>query len=517
MTGQEFGARNLVLIGEQSCVHQRLARRSCKDRTATTRIMILANSLGGGIMIQISRRDSLKIASYTLLPLVVGSTRTVAVASSQDEINVKDLGAIGDGHEHKVCQWISTGRFANLREIQAVYPDVVSHNDLIDHAAINLAIRRAALLGKPVHIPAGIYRAFVIVPYSGIRIFGDGSDLTTIRLPDNASHSVPVESSGERSIGVPCVIDFNNIGLGNSSLPLADAQISGLTVDGNCENTRVPDTDLHGWGISFTRYSRVAYHDIRAINCHLGGIGTFIDSNNHHGEASVENCGFSHVDGDGRPGFDINSSSHGHWKVRVVNCWHGARMIDNCRDNRLEVEIVDAINIGMTAGNQIVNESQDNVIMLTVNGGCVTAGLQVGQRFHTSSFIAKIVNVQGPGAHTVPNCCATAARGCVFNLVTQGCGGQSALIQGSWDRFVIDSSHDGRNGGQGAVFAIDVEGSHNVVAANIIDGMPWKVRGIALRRNAAANEIAAYNWPKVADPLHVENPRNGNRLPRRFL
>lgn len=449
--------------------------------------------------------------------MIAGSTRAIAIASYPDEINVKNLGAIGDGREHKVREWISGGRFADLREIQSVYPDVVSLDDPIDHAAINLAIRHAAVLRKPIRIPAGIYRAFVKIPYNNIHIVGDGSDRTRIRLPDNASHSVPVENTGRYSVGVPCVIDFNNIGLGNSSLPLTDASIYGITVDGNRANTRVPDTDLHGWGISFTRFSRVTYRDIRAINCHLGGIGTFIDSNDHQGEAVVENCGFSQVDCDGRPGFDINSSSRGSWKVRVINCWHGARLIDNCRGNRLQADVVDAVKIGMIAGNQPVNASRDNAIILTVDGGCVTAGLQVGQRVHSSSFIAKIRNVQGPAAHTTANDSAVAGRGCTFDLVTRGNGGQGALIQGRWDRFLIDSVKDGRGGGQGAVFAVDIEGSHNIISANIVDGVPWKVRGVALRRNAVGNEIAAYNWPNVANPLHVENPRNGNRLPRRPL
>ncbi len=463
---------------------------------------------------RLTRRDSLTIASLLLFPMLSRSTRAIAIAPRRDEINVKDLGAIGDGREHKVREWITAGRFANLRAIQAVYPDVASLDDLIDHAALNLAIRRAAALRKPVRIPAGTYRAFVSVPYSHIQIVGDGSDRTTIKLPDRASHSVPIEHSGRRSTGVPCVIDFNVIGLGNASLPLADAHISGITVDGNRTNTNVPPTDLHGWGISFTRFSHVAYRDIRAINCHLGGIGTFIDSNHHRGEAVVENCGFSQVDGDGRPGFDINSSSHGIWKVKVTNCWHGARMIDNCRDNRLEANVIDAVKIGMTAGNQLVNASQDNVIIVSVTGGCAVAGLQVGHRFYSSRFTARVQDVKGPGVQTVPTENAVEGRGSFFDLTTWRNGGQGALIQGSWDQFRIHSTEDGRGGGQGAVFAVDIEGSYNIVSARIVDGIPWKVRGIALRWNAAKNQITAYNWPKVANPIHVENPRNGNRVPR---
>lgn len=463
---------------------------------------------------RITRRDSLMIASALLFPMLTRSTRAIAIVPRPDEINVKDLGAIGDGREHKVREWIASGRFANLRAIQAVYPDVASLDDLIDHAALNLAIRRAAVLRKPVRIPAGTYRAFVSVPYNHIKIVGDGSDRTRIKLPDRASHSVPVENSGKRSTGVPCVIDFNLIGLGNSSAPLTDAHISGITVDGNRANTSVPATDLHGWGISFTRFTHVTYRDIRAVNCHLGGIGTFIDSNNHRGEAVVENCGFSQVDGDGRPGFDINSSSQGIWKVKVMNCWQGARMIDNCRDNRLEANVIDAVKIGMIAGNQPLNASQDNEIIVSVTGGCAIAGLQVGQRFYSSTFTARVQDVSGPGVQTVPTESAVEGRGSSFDLTTRRSGGQGVLIQGSRDRFVIDSTEDGRGGGQGAVFAVDIEGSYNIVSARIVDGVPWKVRGIALRLNAANNQITAFNWPKVANPIHVENPRNGNRVPR---
>lgn len=462
---------------------------------------------------RVTRRHLLAAASLLSTSMLVRSSSAIAVVSGVDEINVKDLGAIGDGREHKVREWIANGRFASLRAIQATYPDVMTLDDLIDHAALNLAVRRAAVLRRPVRIPAGTYRAYLTISSSHIRIVGEGSDRTTIKLPDRASHSVPIEKGELRSTGVPCVIDFNVIGLGNSSLPLDDAQISGLTVDGNRANTSVPSTDLHGWGISFTRYSNVTYHDIRAINCHLGGIGTFIDSNHHVGEAVVENCGFSQVEGDGRPGFDINSSSHGNWKVKITDCWHGARMIDNCRDNHFEARILNAVKIGMTAGNQPVNSSQDNMIIVDVDGGCGTAGLQVGRHFHSSKFIVRTKNVQGPGVQTAIHDAAIPGRGCFFDVSTQRSGGQSVLIEGSRDQFVIDSKEDGRRGEQGTSFAVDISGSYNIVSIKIQDSLPWQVRGVALRKNAVHNQITEYSWLNTADPLLVTNPMN--RLPRK--
>lgn len=451
------------------------------------------------------------LASFPLLlvsTMLARSGSATAISGAEDEINVKDLGAIGDGREHRIREWIVSGRFASLSALKEAYPSVASLDDLIDHVVLNMAIQRGALSRRTVRIPAGTYRAFLKIPFSNVRIVGDGSDCTTIRLPDGAVHTVPIEGSGQFSTGVPCVVDFNNIGLGNVSAALVDGHISGVTVDGNRNRTAVPLTDLHGWGISFTRYNRVTYHDIRAVNCHLGGIGTFIDSNHHDGSAVVSNCGHSQVEGDGRPGFDVNSSSHGHWKVEVYDCWQGARLLDNCAGNRLEVTVKDAVQIGMIADNQPVNASRENIVMLTVNRGCKIAGLLVGPHFRSSYFTTEISNVRGVGVHTAPNSSAIAGHGNMFRVVTRNCGAQGVLIEGSGDRFVIESTEDGRQGGQGAFFAVDIIGTKNVVSAKMIDKAPWKVRGIALRKAARGNHIESFTAFNIVDQLLVENSAN---------
>lgn len=97
-----------------------------------------------------------------------------------DQVNVKDYGAIGDGTLHTVQEWIDSGKFSSLADIQTEYPHVTALTDSVDWAAMQLCIN----MRKNVYTPSGTYvtNRGVDTPHSGspnrvdtnICIFGDG-------------------------------------------------------------------------------------------------------------------------------------------------------------------------------------------------------------------------------------------------------------------------------------------------------------------------------------------------------
>ncbi|GEM_PF-2874595 len=58
-----------------------------------------------------------------------------------EQVNVKDYGAIGDGTLHTVQEWIDSGKFSSLADIQVEYPHVTSLADSVDWAAMQLCIK----------------------------------------------------------------------------------------------------------------------------------------------------------------------------------------------------------------------------------------------------------------------------------------------------------------------------------------------------------------------------------------
>jgi hypothetical protein len=391
--------------------------------------------------------------------------------------------------------WQLAGNEVNPRALGARGDGTTDDTDVF--AAMSAAIA----LGRPLAIPAGEYRAWLYVRGDDVTIRGAGSHCTTIKLPDGAQHSQA--AAGGSGAGVPCVIDFGFIGDGNNASDFRGGQVSGLTLDGNAANTTTPDSDIFGWGVSFTKFSDVTYSDLRVVNCHCGGVGTFINSNNHLGEAYVEDCGQSLVGGVKRPGFDVNSSKNSTWALVAKDCAYGARLLDNCWNNTLKGVIENAALTGFVYNNQTVNRSENNLIDLTINDGCQDQAIVVGTNCYNSEITASICGVDGMGISDGYDGLDTAylSRGNSYRIATKRCGGASALIYGNSGRWMITSTEDGRTGGVGSAFAVDVHGDSNILDVNLTDSSPWQVRGVAFRAAATDNLLIAYRHTNTLDPF----------------
>lgn len=427
------------------------------------------------------------------------------------DVSVADFGAIGDGRSHPLSEWVP-GRYADLAAIRADYPDARSLADEIDFVAINKAVRVAAARGAAVLLPAGTYQAWVYVRTGSIALVGAGASVCRLQLPDGALHRIRGED-GRMLEGTPCVIEAGAIGDGNRAAPLRGLRLSGVTLDGNRAGTRAPRgtrEDVFGWGLAFTNFSDARYADVVAVNCHAGGIGTFITSNSHVGEARVERCGAAL----GHPGFDVNSSHDGRWTVAVRNCPYGVRLLDNCWNCTVDARIDDAELAGLVCDNQRINQSHANAITAIIRAGCKNAGAQIGDGWTRSTFDLRVADVDGVGVNSVgPLEGSRGESGNRFTVATSGCGAQGTVIGGSRGEWRIDSRNDARGFGPGALFAVDVQGSFNTLDVRIADIVQRRLRGLAFREGARENR-ASYALDGVL--LQVLHDRGtGNRADRR--
>lgn len=451
-----------------------------------------------------------------------GSPLTRSTADKTSEtVSVLDWGAIGDGSSHPVREWIIPGvrgRYRSLAEVKADYPDVRTLDDEIDFAAMNAALRYLGTRGGgTLRFPAGIYLGWVYVRFNNIVLIGDGATTTRIKIPDGALHTQPDEAGTGVVTGTPTVIDCGHLSRGNNAPRYSGFRLQGLTLDGNAPNTAAPlkpapgnplANDVNGWGLAFTNFANVSYTDLVAINCHMGGVGTFIRSDYHRGTATVERCGFAQA----VPGFDVNSSRHGDWKVTSKSCAVGARLLDNGWNNQLRAVIENAGTYGLLYNNQQEapqNASDTTHITATIRGGCSIAGFQIGSKCSNSIIATSIFGVNGIGMRQVKQVDAPVdSRGLIVTVQTSETGEQAVVVGGRGGMWTINASNAARDGDN---FAVDVEGSHNILSVALSDTDPPKSRGVAFRAGANANCLANYVWNNTVQPLLDQG--EGNRTP----
>ncbi|MDX5986646.1 hypothetical protein SIL82_20525 [Sphingomonas echinoides] len=401
------------------------------------------------------------------------------------ELSVTSLGAIGDGRSHPVSEWIPA-RYPDLAAIRVDYPDVRTLEDEIDFAAINKAVRVAATRGAVVVLPAGTYLAWIYVRSGGVTVKGAGSDVCRLKLPPRARHLLTAED-GRPLAGTPCVVEVGDIGAGHRAPPLSGFTLSGVTLDGNRSATRAPRTtreDVFGWGLAFTNFSNARYTDVVAVECHAGGIGTFITSRAHVGEARVESCGGAL----GHPGFDVNSSQDGRWQITVDDCPYGVRLLDNCWNCNVEARINRAALAGLVCDNQRTNQSHSSTVTADIRGGCRNAGAQIGDGWSQSAFRLDVSDVAGIGVSSIgPGPGMRGESDNRFVVTTARCGGQSALIGGSRGTWRISSTDDAVGQPKGALFAIDVLGSGNILDIGVVVTVARRLRGLVFRPGARKN------------------------------
>lgn len=460
----------------------------------------------------------LAIAGALASPELLGNT--VAIRLSK-ELMITDFGAIGDGTSHPVSEWLHGGArdrgYANLEAIQCDYPDVRTLTDEIDYAAINKTIRRAYEIGYGVYAPPGNYLGWAYVRSNNMSIRGQSSATCKFTLPAGATHSVPNNNDGTGAMvtGVPCVIDLNNIGYGNTAPPISGFLVSGLTLDGNRTGTTVPTHDLFGWGLTGTRASDVVIDDVISQNAHCGGIGRFINSDRWTIQATIKYCGLSTVDGSQRPGIDTNSSSWGTYNVVAIGCPYGSRLLDNCRFNSGTIRAQNCLIIGFLLYDQEVNNgSLYNDFTVFVEGGCAAQGVQIGIKARSNSIRAYVNGITGQPWYTVA---ATnpqnSPRDNSFRLYSTANGIGALREDGNnntWEEIVTDG--DGVGLSQGAAYAVDVYGSDNIFRrVTYRPTSPWTLRGIAFRSGAKHNIVS--NCPTNQFPANPWDDTDGtNRL-----
>lgn len=97
--------------------------------------------------------------------------RTLDEKLNHELASVKDGGAIGDGNLHTLQEWIDTGKYQSLSDIQKNYPTAAALTDSIDSVVIQTWVDNF----KRVYIPSGIYvcNKTIIIEGSGKEIYGE--------------------------------------------------------------------------------------------------------------------------------------------------------------------------------------------------------------------------------------------------------------------------------------------------------------------------------------------------------
>lgn len=448
-----------------------------------------------------------------------------------DPINSAFFGEITSSSGASIVNWLRDASGAIVRSVADWFDDDLSVMDfipLVERVKIRLRTStadvsyafEAALTasasrsGQAIKIPSGLYFAYLVIEQENVALIGAGSSVTTIKVPDGASHTITIEAGPATSVGVPCVIDFGQIGAGNSAVARSNAHLSGLTLDGNKANTTPPLNDLHGWCLAFTKYSGVTYDDLVCKDGHAGGIGTFINSNYHRGTNwQVSNCGFNL----GHPGFDVNSSKYSVWSGVVDTSKEGARLLDNCRNNSLDVSIIDCDRTGFIYDNQLSgtpgggNFSENNDIVVRIDGGCSVAGVQVGPKCASGTLVANIANCEGYAVHEVKQTnAADNARGIHYKVASiRGAVGSCKIggDSGIWDITTMD---DGQPLSAGTDWAVNVFGDKNVITVAYQDS-GTKLRGIQFNAGADGNKILGYTYTNTVQALLDSG--SGNKYP----
>ena len=98
-------------------------------------------------------------------------------------LNVKNLGATGDGRVHLVHEWIDQGRFRSMRDLRRMCPAIQSADWSVDEAAFELAKAKLPPKGGTIYFPEGRYvaahRSWTVMQ-NNVRLLGDGADRSVL-------------------------------------------------------------------------------------------------------------------------------------------------------------------------------------------------------------------------------------------------------------------------------------------------------------------------------------------------
>jgi hypothetical protein len=90
-----------------------------------------------------------------------GKVARTVQSKASESLSVADFGAIGDGTNHTINEWVVSGRFANLAAIQTAYPHATALTDSLDWVTCQAAVN-AAGKGGTVLFNATPYNTYVI-------------------------------------------------------------------------------------------------------------------------------------------------------------------------------------------------------------------------------------------------------------------------------------------------------------------------------------------------------------------
>ncbi|WP_306715153.1 glycosyl hydrolase family 28-related protein [Burkholderia dolosa] len=107
---------------------------------------------------------------------VLGAVRRTLDDIFDDDVSVKDFGAIGDGNSHPLSDF-----YATLAAAQVDYPIATSLTNQIDDIAINTAILYARDVKASVRIPYGIFLVRQITVYTDTVLRGEGRNATVLK------------------------------------------------------------------------------------------------------------------------------------------------------------------------------------------------------------------------------------------------------------------------------------------------------------------------------------------------
>ncbi|MGH1930851.1 hypothetical protein ACRCKN_03630 [Acinetobacter baumannii] len=207
-----------------------------------------------------------------------------------EQVNVKDYGAIGDGTLHTVQEWIDSGKFSSLADIQTEYPHVTALTDSVDWAAMQLCIN----MRKNIYAPSGTYHfgnKRPDTPHSGspnrvdssAYVFGDGCKTVFTRNAISEPATRILKPDG--SLDIAATDDINNaeavFAIHGSYYKFTDFMIQNsrvgfyfgqdlrdLAEKSACYKNTIRDVQIKrcGTGILFSAASGNHYNDISNIH-----------------------------------------------------------------------------------------------------------------------------------------------------------------------------------------------------------------------------------------------------------
>lgn len=409
----------------------------------------------------------------TANPITIGTT---SLAWSQN-LSTGFLATLAASGGSNLSGFIQSGAGAVATTVQTVLRDLYSikrWGALVDGSTDDTVAIAATITatGGIAYFPPGTTVGTVSIRQSNVVLFGAGSSLSTLKNP-----------SGTVSVGG--TLECGNTALGNSAPAYSGLVIKGLTIDGNRSTLTITD-DIHGHGICLTNFSKFNIDDVYVKNVTNAGIGIFIVSNYGFVRAWVDNCGNGSVGT--TAGFDINSSSYIEVDVVSLNCYTGARVLDNCYGNNGRFSIYNATTQGFVYQNQPSNASYANNFDVAVNT-TGTDGVVLQEKITTSNLRISVANAGAAGVNIPLG--TTPLSDCNLDITTRNCQNAGLLSYANRCSIRHRSTTDGLAGAAGTYYATDINGNDCTIDGFAFDNAAH-VRGLTVRTGSLRTRVISW-------------------------